>query len=148
MQHDFHEEELTMQIQICRFTLITDLLYILLFALIFGSAYLYFDRNYQIVTLPPPIYDDPTLTQQDQPESIFEQFNFPEFREHSSPPPRLRPKPPEHVAAMLDSIYEQYDTTHTYDPAYVKISYPGGDVAPEVGVCTCLLYTSPSPRDS
>ncbi len=126
--------------QIHRFTLFTDLFYILLFACIFGSAYLYFVDNYRIVTLPPPIYDDPTITYEDtRPDSTLKQFDFPEFREYSSPPPRLRPKPPEHVAAMLDSIYEQLDTTHTYDPAYVRISYPGGDVAPEVGVCTDVV---------
>lgn len=115
-----------------RFTLFTDILYILLFALIFSSAYLYFVNNYRIVTLPPPIYDSPNA-------DLEEQFDFPEFRQYSSPPPRLRPKPPEHVAELLDSIYAQLDVTHTYDPSYVRLSYPGGDVAPEVGVCTDVV---------
>ena len=39
----------------------------------------------------------------------------------------------------MNSIYEQLDITHTYDPSYVRISYPGGDVAPEVGVCTDVV---------
>lgn len=111
-----------------RFTLFTDLLYILLFAAVSGWVYINFLSAIRIVTLPPPID-----------EEIVEEFDFPEFREYSSPPPKLRPKPPEHVAALLDSVYTQFETTHTYDPAYVKLSYPGGDVAPEVGVCTDVV---------
>ncbi|MGB0849490.1 MAG: hypothetical protein ACPGSM_22325, partial [Thiolinea sp.] len=97
-----------------RFTLFTDLLYILLFAAVSGWVYINFLSTIRIVTLPPPID-----------EEIVEEFDFPEFREYSSPPPKLRPKPPEHVAALLDSVYTQFETTHTYDPAYVKLSYPG-----------------------
>ncbi len=123
--------------QIHRFTLIADLFYILLFTLLFSASYLYFEQHYRIVILPAPIDDTPTSP--GQADAPAEALDFPAFREYSTPPPRLRPKPPEHVAALLDSIYAQLDTTYHYDPSYVRISYPGGDVAPEVGVCTDVV---------
>ncbi|MEZ5479456.1 MAG: hypothetical protein R3E95_18825 [Thiolinea sp.] len=53
---------------------------------------------------------------------------LPEFRDIITLPPKLRPKPPEHVAGLIDSVYEQQAVTRSYDPAYVKLAYPGGDV--------------------
>jgi uncharacterized protein len=37
---------------------------------------------------------------------------------------------------FLDAALEQTTYTHSYDPAYVAIAYPGGDVPRETGVCT------------
>lgn len=54
-------------------------------------------------------------------------------------PPRLRPLPPVHVAALMDSVYQQSQVTRYYDPSYVPIAYPGGDVDPAVGVCTDVI---------
>ncbi|HPE62167.1 MAG: DUF1287 domain-containing protein [Thiothrix sp.] len=54
-------------------------------------------------------------------------------------PPRLRPVPPAHVARLMDSVYAQAETTLSYNPAYLKIAYPGGDVDPSFGVCTDVI---------
>src|SRR5678816_4539309 len=45
--------------------------------------------------------------------------------------PQLRP--------FLASAIEQTGVTTGYDPAYVRIDYPGGDVPPETGVCSDVL---------
>jgi len=45
--------------------------------------------------------------------------------------PQLRP--------FLASAIEQTRVTTGYDPAYVRIDYPGGDVPPETGVCSDVL---------
>ncbi len=37
---------------------------------------------------------------------------------------------------FLDAALEQTTYTHSYNPAYVAIAYPGGDVPRETGVCT------------
>lgn len=62
------------------------------------------------------------------------------------------------VAAVADTIIEEksdafFDklvaaaierTTHniTYDPGYYKLEYPGGDVPPDIGVCTDVVVRS------
>lgn len=45
--------------------------------------------------------------------------------------PQLRP--------FLASASEQTKITTGYDPSYVDLKYPGGDVAPETGVCSDVL---------
>jgi len=40
---------------------------------------------------------------------------------------------------LLASAIEQTSITTGYDPAYVSIAYPGGDVPPETGVCSDVL---------
>jgi len=40
---------------------------------------------------------------------------------------------------MLEGAIEQTNQTFYYDPAYVKIDYPGGDVPLERGVCTDVV---------
>jgi Uncharacterized protein conserved in bacteria len=40
---------------------------------------------------------------------------------------------------MLEAAIEQPNQTFYYDPAYVKIDYPGGDVPQERGVCTDVV---------
>jgi uncharacterized protein YijF (DUF1287 family) len=37
---------------------------------------------------------------------------------------------------IVESALKQADEAASYDPSYVKLQYPGGDVAPERGVCT------------
>ena len=34
-----------------------------------------------------------------------------------------------------------------YDAEYYQLSYPNGDIPSDRGLSSCLLYTSPSPRD-
>jgi uncharacterized protein YijF (DUF1287 family) len=40
---------------------------------------------------------------------------------------------------LVDSAREQIGVTTVYDPTYVRLGYPGGDVAPERGVCTDVV---------
>ena len=40
---------------------------------------------------------------------------------------------------LVDAAYEQIGVTVAYDPAYVKLGYPGGDVPIERGVCTDVV---------
>ncbi len=55
------------------------------------------------------------------------------------PPPLLEPKPPTHVRSLLDSVYKQVEVTRAYDPAYVNLKYPGGDVPESTGVCADVV---------
>lgn len=43
------------------------------------------------------------------------------------------------VDRLIAGALEQVGKTTTYDPAYVKLEYPGGDVPIERGVCTDVL---------
>jgi uncharacterized protein YijF (DUF1287 family) len=55
---------------------------------------------------------------------------------------QLRPLPDNAPAALkqvVQGAMEQPDQTFYYDPAYVKIEYPGGDVPLERGVCTDVV---------
>lgn len=40
---------------------------------------------------------------------------------------------------MLENAVGQIEITKSYDPAYVSIPYPNGDVAQETGVCTDVV---------
>lgn len=40
---------------------------------------------------------------------------------------------------LIDAAEAQIGVTVTYDPAYVRLSYPGGDVPRERGVCTDVI---------
>jgi uncharacterized protein YijF (DUF1287 family) len=40
---------------------------------------------------------------------------------------------------LVDAARRQIGVTTIYDPAYTRIAYPGGDVAPERGVCTDVV---------
>ncbi|HRF60434.1 MAG TPA: DUF1287 domain-containing protein [Fimbriimonadaceae bacterium] len=46
---------------------------------------------------------------------------------------------PKAAALILASAKDQYRRGATYDPAYVKIGYPRGDVAADRGVCTDVV---------
>lgn len=40
---------------------------------------------------------------------------------------------------LISAARSQIGVTRQYDPAYVRLAYPGGDVAPERGVCTDVV---------
>jgi uncharacterized protein len=48
------------------------------------------------------------------------------------------PLPPA-VRTVVDSARAQTHVTTSYDPSYVRLAYPGGDVRPETGVCSDVL---------
>lgn len=111
-------------------SLFYDLLLILLFALLsYWVA--------QQVLRPSPLPMEP---QTSMPSGIIETpielFPFP-----IEPilPPKLRPKAPQHIAKLVNSVYEQTKITRSYDPAYVKLAYPNGDVDNRTGVCTDVV---------
>lgn len=45
----------------------------------------------------------------------------------------------ETASRLIDAGLTQIGVTTIYDPAYVTLAYPGGDVAPERGVCTDVI---------
>lgn len=46
---------------------------------------------------------------------------------------------PAGASALISAARDQVGVTVEYDPAYVKLAYPGGDVPPEKGVCTDVI---------
>ncbi|MGH9883807.1 MAG: DUF1287 domain-containing protein, partial [Pyrinomonadaceae bacterium] len=59
-------------------------------------------------------------------------------------PPRSieRPYPPNaspQLKQLIEGATEQAGLTVSYDPSYVGIAYPGGDVATETGVCSDVV---------
>lgn len=63
--------------------------------------------------------------------------------EASLPPRSIEQPLPQNASAqlkqMIASAIEQTGVTTGYDPAYVRLQYPGGDVPPETGVCSDVL---------
>jgi uncharacterized protein YijF (DUF1287 family) len=63
----------------------------------------------------------------------------------AAPAPEARPDTtatavPSDFGARLALVAErQTETQVTYDPSYVRIAYPGGDVAPDKGVCADVV---------
>lgn len=53
--------------------------------------------------------------------------------------PRSWAGPPSAVDAVVTAGREQVGKTTIYDPAYVKLSYPGGDLPLERGVCADVI---------
>lgn len=49
------------------------------------------------------------------------------------------PEPPEGNPALAAAALEETKRKVTYDPAYVKIPYPGGDVPADRGVCSDVV---------
>lgn len=61
---------------------------------------------------------------------------------NASQPARARTLAPEvspTLKNVIEAALEQTKYTHYYDPSYAKISYPGGDVPLERGVCTDVI---------
>ena len=58
-------------------------------------------------------------------------------------PAQVNPAAPETVAAkreaLVQAAFAEIGVTTEYDPAYVKINYPGGDVPEDRGVCTDVV---------
>ncbi len=52
--------------------------------------------------------------------------------------PRSTAKSPK-IRALVNGAFEQTTYTNRYDPAYVQLDYPGGDVPRERGVCTDVI---------
>ncbi len=112
--------------------LLFDLLLILAVALLLWHLWVQFIQPYtlnkiSVNTSSIPLNND------------WDDIELPDFPDQSLPPPKLRPVPPPHVAALLDSVYEQTQTTLFYNPDYIKIDYPGGDVDAIGGVCTDVI---------
>lgn len=49
------------------------------------------------------------------------------------------PAAPREIAAIIAAARAQVGVTTVYDPAYVRLDHPGGDVARDRGVCTDVL---------
>ncbi|MES0158242.1 DUF1287 domain-containing protein [Mesorhizobium sp. C268A] len=49
------------------------------------------------------------------------------------------PAAPDWRSKLVEAAREQIGVTTFYDPAYVRLGYPGGDVAPDRGVCTDVI---------
>ncbi len=74
--------------------------------------------------------DVSTLAQQDSPNGLFSQ---------TSAKPKLSEIQPDEIKKLLESAVEQTNLTKNYDPAYVVIPYPNGDIPIEKGVCTDVV---------
>lgn len=46
---------------------------------------------------------------------------------------------PKRIARLIAAARAQVGTTVHYDPAYTRLSYPGGDVPPDRGVCSDVV---------
>jgi uncharacterized protein len=57
----------------------------------------------------------------------------------SSPTPTIVPIASPKIQKIVANAIEQTKITRSYDPAYVKLAYPGGDVPMNTGVCTDVL---------
>ncbi len=62
----------------------------------------------------------------------------------TSEPPAFVTKPiadnaPQQIIQLIESAIEQTKVTKGYDPAYVGIAYPNGDVPLETGVCSDVI---------
>jgi uncharacterized protein len=53
--------------------------------------------------------------------------------------PRIAEIQSDEIKKLLESAVEQTTLTKSYDPAYVVIPYPNGDVPVETGVCTDVV---------
>ncbi len=57
----------------------------------------------------------------------------------ASPAPTNIPIKSPKIRKIVANAIEQSKITHSYDPAYVKLAYPGGDVPMTTGVCTDVV---------
>jgi len=73
----------------------------------------------------------PTVAQQNRP-----------FSSIAAEKPKLAEIASFEIRKMLESAYRQIEITKNYDPAYVVIAYPNGDVPMEKGVCTDVVIRS------
>jgi uncharacterized protein len=57
----------------------------------------------------------------------------------TTPTPTLAPIQSPKIQQIVANAIAQTKITHSYDPAYVKLAYPGGDVPLSTGVCTDVV---------
>ncbi len=114
--------------------LLFDITLIVLFALVAWWA-----SQHAIRPLPPVTHYPPVLPLPPIGSGTDSSPELPPLRINPSPPPKLRPAPPAHVAKLVNSVYEQSKVTRSYNPAYVQLPYPGGDVDQTTGVCTDVV---------
>ncbi len=74
----------------------------------------------------------PTAAQKKQPSSFSSADEKPKLAEIASP----------EIRRMLENAQRQTEITKSYDPDYVVIAYPNGDIEPEKGVCTDVVIRS------
>lgn len=118
---------------------LTSLLYDLLLILVFALLSYWVAQQLMRPSLIPLAPQTSLPTQTIEPiQPPVEPFPFPTDLIPTLPP-KLRPKPPEHIAKLINSVYEQTKITRSYDPAYVKLAYPNGDVDAATGVCTDVV---------
>lgn len=60
------------------------------------------------------------------------------FSDARAKPELFEIKSPE-IKKLLESATKQTEITKTYDPAYIVIPYPNGDIPPETGVCSDVV---------
>jgi hypothetical protein len=70
---------------------------------------------------------------------IVEKQRTDSFSSDSSEKPKIDEIKSAEIRKILESAHRQTEITKTYDPEYVRIPYPNGDVAPEKGVCTDVV---------
>lgn len=61
------------------------------------------------------------------------------------PPPVTQPLPPDaspQLKQFIEAAIEQSKLTTGYDPSYVGIAYPNGDVSSDTGVCSDVIVRS------
>lgn len=73
--------------------------------------------------------DTKTIAQKNEPDGFSPNYGKPALAEIRDP----------NIQKMLESAVDQTSITKTYDPAYVVLPYPGGDIPMEKGVCTDVV---------
>ncbi len=64
---------------------------------------------------------------------------FSQITKIASPAPTIVPIESPQIRKIVANAIEQSKVTHSYDPAYIKLAYPGGDVPLSTGVCTDVV---------
>jgi uncharacterized protein len=64
---------------------------------------------------------------------------FATITKNVNPAPITVPIESPKIGKIVANAIEQSKITHSYDPAYVKLAYPGGDVPMTTGVCTDVV---------
>jgi uncharacterized protein len=65
--------------------------------------------------------------------------NFSQIAKITNPAPTIVPIKSPKIQKIVANAIEQTKITHSYDPAYIKLAYPGGDVPLSTGVCTDVV---------
>lgn len=113
------------------------LVWLLLLLLLLLCLYLLGDWAYRRFILPPPPVLPPAIIV--PPAIIPPAVIPPAVIPPPELPPILEPAPPAHVKKLLNSVFKQVEVTRSYDPAYVNLKYPGGDVPESTGVCADVI---------